>query len=51
MDLQPFADIDPCGFPGLEVTQLSDLGVTMSLERAGETLAPILVRTLRPPTP
>ena len=51
MDLAPFADIDPCGFPGLEVTQLEDLGVAMSVERAGETLAPILVRTLRPPTP
>src|SRR6187401_22221 len=51
MDLGPFADIDPCGFPGLEVTQLADLGVPMSVERAGETLAPILVRTLRPPTP
>ena len=27
MDLAPFADIDPCGFPGLAVTQLADLGV------------------------
>ncbi len=24
MDLTPFNNIDPCGFPGLEVTQLSD---------------------------
>jgi lipoyl(octanoyl) transferase len=51
MDLGPFADIDPCGFPGLEVTQLSDLGVSMSVERAGETLAPILTRTIANPTP
>jgi lipoyl(octanoyl) transferase len=51
MDLGPFADIDPCGFPGLEVTQLSDLGVAMSVERAGETLAPILTRTIARPTP
>jgi len=25
MDLQPFAQINPCGYPGLKVTQLSDL--------------------------
>ena len=24
MDLSPFADIDPCGYPGLAVTQLAD---------------------------
>jgi len=27
MDLAPFSAINPCGFPGLEVTQLGDLGV------------------------
>ena len=27
MDLAPFADIDPCGYRGLAVTQLADLGV------------------------
>jgi lipoyl(octanoyl) transferase len=27
MDLTPFGAINPCGFPGLEVTQLCDLGV------------------------
>ena len=27
MDLAPFADIDPCGYKGLAVTQLADLGV------------------------
>ena len=27
MDLTPFSTINPCGFPGLEVTQLRDLGV------------------------
>src|SRR3989442_8347130 len=27
MDLGPFADIDPCGYRGLRVTQLKDLGV------------------------
>ena len=27
MDLAPFADIDPCGYADLEVTQLRDLGL------------------------
>jgi len=27
MDLAPFADIDPCGYRGLAVTQLRDIGV------------------------
>ena len=27
MDLEPFTRINPCGFPGLTVTQLRDLGV------------------------
>ena len=42
MDLSPFADIDPCGYPGLAITQLSDLGVACSVEQAGAELAPIL---------
>jgi lipoyl(octanoyl) transferase len=27
MDLEPFTRINPCGYPGLRVTQLRDLGV------------------------
>jgi lipoyl(octanoyl) transferase len=27
MDLAPFADIDPCGYRGLAVTRLRDLGI------------------------
>jgi lipoyl(octanoyl) transferase len=46
MDLAPFADIDPCGFPGLAVTQLADLGVARTLEMAGAELAPMLARQL-----
>src|SRR4029077_20798402 len=46
MDLAPFADIDPCGYPGLAVTQLADLGVVRSVEQAGRELAPILGRHL-----
>ena len=33
MDLAPFADIDPCGYPGLAVTQLADLGVDADRRR------------------
>jgi lipoyl(octanoyl) transferase len=46
MDLTPFADIDPCGFPGLAVTQLADLGVVRTVEAAGAELAPVLVAGL-----
>jgi lipoyl(octanoyl) transferase len=39
MDLSPFHAIDPCGYPGLAVTQLRDLGVQETPEHAGEKLA------------
>ena len=42
MDLAPFADIDPCGFKGLAVTQLADLGVVRTVEEAGAGLAPVI---------
>jgi lipoyl(octanoyl) transferase len=42
MDLSPFARINPCGMAGLEVTQLSALGVPGSVREVGEALAPIL---------
>jgi lipoyl(octanoyl) transferase len=32
MDLSPFSMINPCGFAGLEVTQLADLGIDVPLE-------------------
>jgi lipoyl(octanoyl) transferase len=40
MDLAPFRDIDPCGYPGLRVTQLSRFGVMRSVGHAGRELAP-----------
>jgi lipoyl(octanoyl) transferase len=42
MDLAPFAAINPCGYPGMAVTQCSDLGVAMSLDEAGERMAAAL---------
>ncbi len=38
MDLAPFANIDPCGYPGLRVGQLRDLGIDDDLDTLGEKL-------------
>lgn len=46
MDLSPFRSIDPCGFPGLAVTQARDLGIRDSMESLGEKLARHLVQAL-----
>jgi lipoyl(octanoyl) transferase len=43
MDLSPFSAIDPCGYPGLAVTQLRDLGVSETVESAGNKLASLLM--------
>jgi len=46
MDLAPFADIDPCGYPGLAVTQLADLGIPITPSGAGMALAEAIVAQL-----
>ncbi len=46
MDLAPFFDIDPCGYPGLSVTQLCDVGPLRTIAEAGDELAPIIALTL-----
>jgi lipoyl(octanoyl) transferase len=46
MDLAPFAAIDPCGFPGLRVTQTRDLGIRRSPQDLGERLGAILIGKL-----
>ena len=46
MDLRPFDDIDPCGYPGLAVTQLRDLGVDTHVTEAGPALAAVVCRHL-----
>ncbi|QMU61634.1 MAG: lipoyl(octanoyl) transferase LipB [Gammaproteobacteria bacterium] len=38
MDLSPFSLINPCGFPGLTVTQLKDVGVTEGIHAVSEKL-------------
>ena len=39
MDLAPFSAIDPCGYPGLAVTSLEQLGVTAAVKDIGHALA------------
>lgn len=46
-DLGPFGRINPCGYAGLEMTRLADLGLGLTVRRAAEALAPPLVRSLR----
>lgn len=46
MDLEPFGRINPCGYPGLRVTQLHDLGLKMTVESAAAALLPRLGQRL-----
>ena len=46
MDLAPFEAIDPCGHPGLRVTQTRDLGFEFSVDTAGARLARFLAGRL-----
>ena len=47
MNLSPFHAINPCGYPGLEVTQTRNLGITDTLELLGDKLAPHLQARLQ----
>jgi len=46
MDLHPFSRINPCGYPGLTVTQLADLGVSIDIPRLGREFTAHLARGL-----
>jgi len=46
MDLAPFRAIDPCGCPGLAVTQTRDLGIEKSTDEIGAELAASLTGKL-----
>lgn len=50
MDLEPFQRIDPCGYVGLEVTDLARLGHVTSTPDVARRLLPHLSRTLGLPT-
>lgn len=46
MDLAPFSAINPCGHPGMKVTQTRDLGIAEDKETLGRNLAGILIGKL-----
>ena len=46
MDLSPYVRINPCGYQGLAVTQLLDLGGPDTLEAAAAVLVPALARVI-----
>jgi len=46
MDLAPFARINPCGYAGLEVTQLSDLAAVGSIAEVRPALEQALLQRL-----
>jgi lipoyl(octanoyl) transferase len=46
LDLEPFQRINPCGYQGLQMTQLGELGGPGSVERAADALEPHLLRAL-----
>lgn len=46
MDLSPFHAINPCGYAGLEVTQLRDHGVADTPQQAADKLADHLLKVL-----
>ena len=46
MDLAPFQGINPCGYQGLEVTQISDYGVDLNTREAADLLLPRLLDLL-----
>jgi lipoyl(octanoyl) transferase len=47
MDLEPFQRINPCGYAGLQMTQLASLGnPPATVEEVGKAFAPFLTRAL-----
>ncbi|HWP94984.1 MAG TPA: lipoyl(octanoyl) transferase LipB [Gammaproteobacteria bacterium] len=50
-DLEPFTRINPCGFAGLEVTSVAELGGPADIRRVGDDLLPHLLAALGLPAP
>jgi len=49
LDLEPFARIDPCGYPGLRATSLAALGARATIHAAQQRLGDALARSLAAP--
>jgi lipoyl(octanoyl) transferase len=47
MDLSPFQSIDPCGYAGLQVTQLRELSLTVEFARVRRQLLDRFIAELR----
>lgn len=47
MDLTPFNHINPCGYSGLKMTQLADLGVTISNSELASPLIDSITKALQ----
>lgn len=47
MDLTPFEAIDPCGYQGMQMTQLQDFGIGCNLAQASELVLQHLLQSLR----
>lgn len=48
MDLEPYARINPCGYPGLQTVDLHSLGIEVAWDTVAECWADELVRKLSP---
>lgn len=51
MDLHPFNHINTCGYSGLEVTQLADLGVTVSNAELATLITQAIITALQDSAP
>ena len=47
MDLHPFANINPCGYQGMAVTQLRDLSANIDFNQVSEQLRELLIHHIR----
>ena len=47
MDLRPFANINPCGYQGMAVTQLRDLSANIDFNQVSEQLRELLIHHIR----
>lgn len=46
LDLEPFSRINPCGYAGLEMTDLARLGIRESIPQVADRIESLLVRRL-----
>jgi lipoyl(octanoyl) transferase len=49
MDLSPFSHINPCGYAGMTVTQMKDMGIKETTEQVGNRLSRQLVELIGDP--